>query len=115
VDNQPDAVGQGDSPHGDDLPWRDESRPEYGQLAATSIPYEPIPPDEPEQLVFEGDCPRCTHRFTYRWPLVVVRSAAPVAPRGEQVIVWCRCRSGHPGRPGGRDGCGAFWRVEVAE
>src|SRR5690349_3189791 len=40
----------------DELPWKVESLPRYGDLAAKTIPYEAVPPNDPEDLIFQGSC-----------------------------------------------------------
>lgn len=96
------------------LPWEEFSRPEYGERAAREIPYQPRPAHHPTDLVFAGPCPRCRHEFVYVWPLEVVRAAAPAGAGTLPVTVRCQCEQPHPNRPDGVDGCGAYWRVEVA-
>lgn len=100
--------------HQELLPWMVDSRAEYGERAALTIPYQAVPPNVPEDLVFDGPCPRCSHEFTYKWPLVVVRGATALQSSGTPVVVRCQCGSDHPGRPEKQSGCGAFWKVRVA-
>lgn len=96
-----------------ELPWSVESLPKYGEVAAKTIPYKEVPPNDPEDLVFQGICPRCPHEFTYKWPLVVVRGVAATSDSEISVIVRCQCGGAHPGRPEKQSGCGAFWKVTV--
>lgn len=96
-----------------ELPWKVESLPEYGDVAAKTIPYEAVPPNDPEDLIFRGPCPRCPHEFTYKWPLVVVRGVTAASASETPVIVRCQCGATHPGRPEKQSGCGAFWKVRV--
>lgn len=99
-----------------ELEWLEESKDEYGRLAATTIPYSRRPPTDPDQLVFDGPCPRCPHSFVYVWPLTVVRAAGPGMRKTTTVLVRCECEGTHANRPPEKKrGCGAFWTVEVNE
>lgn len=89
-------------------PWAEESTADYGARAAREIHYRPDPPTKPIDFVFEGPCPRCTHAFVYRWPLVVVRGVDAA-----DVTVYCQCTVAHPGHPDKTNGCGAYWSVSV--
>lgn len=101
---------------GTEMAWLEESKDEYGEGAAKTIPYSRRPPTDPDELVFEGPCPRCPHSFVYVWPLAYVRAAGPAFRKTRTVPVRCQCEGTHPGRPPEKKGgCGAFWTVEVNE
>lgn len=70
-------------------------------------------------VMLDGDCPRCAGRMSY--PLVnqLFRSplppGAPVPPAGAEVVpIICTCPEGHPERPNGELGCGAYWNITLS-
>ncbi|SRR6266508_1056207 len=97
-------------PDGPDSPWADHSEERFGQLAMSTTTYEYVPPgDDRTKVIFAGRCPRCTHEFTFEWPLEVLRGATR-----ESIEVLCQCASDHKGRPEGeKRGCGAYWASEI--
>jgi hypothetical protein len=75
-----------------------------------------------ETSVVNGPCPRCEHVFSASkvrtavtdWEGTLGESADerdPGAAEFVEVDLWCECDDEHPGRPDGRTGCGAAYRV----
>lgn len=68
---------------------------------------------------FAGKCPRCLTFMTYDWVETYTRTthsgpSAPAVGDGEQAVILCTCTKSHEGTPPDEEGCGAYWRMEVA-
>src|SRR3712207_3076364 len=77
-----------------------------------------ITPADPNSLNASGPCPRCRHDASGTPELEVALAtsgpdlAAEVDELGQEEFTFvCDCRGDHAGRPDGRDGCGAYWRM----
>jgi hypothetical protein len=105
-----DHTGEMTEADGPGAPWMVRSEDQYGQAAMTTTTYEYLPAgDAPTKIVFTGTCPRCTHLFTFEWPLEIFRGDTE-----DSVVVLCVCASPHAGRPDGESaGCGAYWSSRV--
>jgi hypothetical protein len=117
-----------------EIPYDEESRPEWNEAVARSATVR-VEPDEtdPSLILITVDCPRCCHRTAHAEPIVsyraiddvngfdlgiasVLRDAlrrAGAEERSRDVSVPCGCRAAHPGAPDGQSGCGAFWSLHV--
>ncbi|WP_445528866.1 hypothetical protein [Streptomyces cyslabdanicus] len=100
------------------LPYEEITEPSFGARAAVEFSLIQVGPGAAE---LRGPCPRC--RTTIRLPVVNSvyknfrlwrrpgQQASPPSVHEELVI--CTCAEDHPGRPEGKVGCGAFWRLEI--
>jgi hypothetical protein len=102
-----------------ELPYQEITAPEYATLAARLFTVEDAGAGV---AVLRGSCPRCgavlevpvvTDVFQGMRSLLDIvrrRGAAPLP--GEHVEpMACTCADGHPNRPEGRVGCGAYWTL----
>ncbi|MET9335873.1 hypothetical protein ABZX78_32525 [Streptomyces cellulosae] len=102
------------------VPYEEVNHRSFEEEAAKEFSLTRLGPGTAE---LRGPCPRC--RVMIRVPVVTSTyksfrlwrrsSAEPVLPPGDvhEEIVICTCEEDHPGRPGDRSGCGAFWRLEI--
>ncbi|MFD6425406.1 hypothetical protein [Streptomyces sp. NPDC060198] len=90
------------------LPYREVTEDHYAQDYTGDLRILAV---DDESAVLAGRCPRCGCAFTYLHTRRTFRSAR--LPRGPQIPVMCTCTTGHPLRPSGEEGCGAFWNVVV--
>ncbi|QER90531.1 hypothetical protein [Streptomyces tendae] len=102
------------------VPYEEVNHRSFEEEAAKEFSLTRLGPGTAE---LRGPCPRC--RVMIRVPVVTSTyksfrlwrrsSAQPVPPPGDvhEEIVICTCEEHHPGRPGDRSGCGAFWRLEI--
>jgi hypothetical protein len=58
----------------------------------------------------KGPCPRCADDMEFDLITGVFLSEGP-GRSDDWLPVMCTCRSLHPGRPSGDEGCGAYWNV----
>lgn len=106
---------------GASLPYLEMTNEAYSLQAAGSFTVE-----EPARgtLVLRGPCPRCETLIeipvvssifrlsrSVRSPL---RRKAPSAAGSDHIEpMMCTCQDGHPGRPEGYSGCGAYWTLAI--
>jgi CHAT domain len=106
---------------GELLPYLEMTEDAYGPRAAESFTVE-----EPAAgtLVLRGPCPRCEALIeipvvssvfrlsrSIRGPLR--RKTPSTAETGHVEPMMCTCQDGHPGRPEGYSGCGAYWTLTI--
>jgi hypothetical protein len=112
-----------DSPlnRGGSLPYLETTDDAYGRQAAESFTVEE---PAPGTLVLRGPCPRCETLIeipvvsglfrlsrSIRSPLRRKAQNAPETSHVEPMM--CTCQDGHPGRPEGYSGCGAYWTLTI--
>jgi hypothetical protein len=112
-------------PVGPTIPWDDDSRALWSDVAARRLRVKVVPPcDGATEIVLEGLCPRCHHDFVSIHPIRTVMSESQAKNAAEQLAVseeyglrrvtaQCHCTHKHMDAPEGRDGCGAPFALWV--
>lgn len=103
----------------DELPYREITDPEYSTTAARLFTAEDAGPGV---TVLRGSCPRCgaalevplvtdVFQGMRSIPGIIRRRRATPQPDERIEPMACTCNDGHPHRPEGRVGCGAYWTL----
>jgi hypothetical protein len=102
-----------DDPTPTELTYQEVTDPAFAGAAAA---FHVLP--VPGGVVFRGPCPRCGDAMEFPHVTQTYRLGRRRRGSGRlsgTVPMICTCRSAHPGRPDGEDGCGAYWNVTVAD
>ncbi|MFE9725715.1 hypothetical protein ACFYQ5_19460 [Streptomyces sp. NPDC005794] len=91
------------------VPYHETTEDDY---AATYTARLDITHVNEETAVLSGACPRCGCACAYVHTRRTFRGARRRLGDGE-IPVHCTCATGHPGRPEGEAGCGAYWNVRL--
>lgn len=100
------------------LPYEEVNKESFARDSAAEFELVQAGPGTAE---LRGPCPRC--RTTIRVPVVTstfksfrlwprTGQRTPPANVREELVI-CTCEEEHPGRPDGKFGCGAFWRLQI--
>jgi hypothetical protein len=104
------------------LPYAEITDDSYAERAAQNFT---VVEAAPGTLVLHGPCPRCAtlidipvvqsifrgFHFPGGWP--TARHGTATEPAHNEPMI-CTCGDEHPGRPEGRQGCGAYWILNIS-
>jgi hypothetical protein len=93
----------------DPLPFQVITEDDYAQTFVDAC----TPTQIRRGVLLTGPCPRCQDPMEYELSTGIFLGGAPGGP-GDVLPVMCTCSATHPGRPGGDEGCGAYWTVTKA-
>ncbi len=100
------------NPNPPPLAYQEETADTYGDTFAASCTATEIR----RGVLLVGTCPRCGDPMQFPVVTSTVKSttgAGPAPPTAEDTPLLCTCRTDHPGRPDGEEGCGAYWNVRI--